>query len=515
MRIALAGFSALILVAGCGAGNGGDAHSHDGGAEHAHDDGDHGHGGPGSVVITDFTDSSEVFVEFPPFAVNARSPFALHLTDLPSGKPIATGTAVVRMVGPSGEERWEVEPSSTPGIFRPAPIPSTVGEHQLFVDIVRPDEETITHDLGAFTVFATTAEADASLAGEEEAGDGVSFLKEQQWQVDFSTAPIEMAQVRSSIPARVTVRGAPDGEAAIAAPVSGRIEAVGAFPHVGQKVDAGRTLFRIKPLGTEAAETAQVAAAGAEAEAERDAATSDLDRAQRLFEEGALSRRELEQAQARLAAAEGSLQAARAGLASLGGTVRAPIKGTISALNVRPGETASSGAIVARIINPERLMIEARVAERHAANLRNPSGLVIEPPSGDPILMQGDDVEVLGSGGAIDPQTRTIPVAFEVSGRSDLIVGMTVAGRVLAGEQREAPVIPVRSVVDDAGQNVVYVLVDGETFERRVVRLGASLGDRVEVVSGVEAGERVVSDGAYLVRLAEAGPANAGHGHAH
>jgi len=59
------------------------------------------------------------------------------------------------------------------------------------------------------------------------------------------------------------------------------------------------------------------------------------------------------------------------------------------------------------------------------------------------------------------------------------------------------------------------VMLGGESFERRVLRLGIRDGDYVQVKSGLEPGERIVTRGAYLVRLAAASPAEAGHGHAH
>jgi multidrug efflux pump subunit AcrA (membrane-fusion protein) len=62
---------------------------------------------------------------------------------------------------------------------------------------------------------------------------------------------------------------------------------------------------------------------------------------------------------------------------------------------------------------------------------------------------------------------------------------------------------------------VAYVMLGGESFERRVVRLGIRDGDYVQVIEGVEPGERVVTVNAYLVRLAGASPEAAGHGHAH
>ena len=75
--------------------------------------------------------------------------------------------------------------------------------------------------------------------------------------------------------------------------------------------------------------------------------------------------------------------------------------------------------------------------------------------------------------------------------------------------------VPIEAVTDEAGQNVVYVMLGGESFERRILRLGIRDGGYVQVKSGLEPGERIVTRGAYLVRLAAASPAEAGHGHAH
>jgi multidrug efflux pump subunit AcrA (membrane-fusion protein) len=87
--------------------------------------------------------------------------------------------------------------------------------------------------------------------------------------------------------------------------------------------------------------------------------------------------------------------------------------------------------------------------------------------------------------------------------------------RVFTGEARLGLTVPDSAVFDDAGQTVVYVMLGGESFQRRIVRLGIRDTDRVQVLSGVEPGERVVSRGAYLLRLASSAPLEVGHGHAH
>ncbi len=71
------------------------------------------------------------------------------------------------------------------------------------------------------------------------------------------------------------------------------------------------------------------------------------------------------------------------------------------------------------------------------------------------------------------------------------------------------------TIIDDGVRTVVYVQTGGETFQRRPVETGIRDGDRIEILSGLAAGERVVTVGAYDVKLAAAGGDEIGHGHAH
>ena len=65
------------------------------------------------------------------------------------------------------------------------------------------------------------------------------------------------------------------------------------------------------------------------------------------------------------------------------------------------------------------------------------------------------------------------------------------------------------------GRPVAFVLLDGETFQKRTLELGIRDGRFVEVRSGIQEGDRIVTKGAYLVKLASASPASFGEGHAH
>ena len=69
--------------------------------------------------------------------------------------------------------------------------------------------------------------------------------------------------------------------------------------------------------------------------------------------------------------------------------------------------------------------------------------------------------------------------------------------------------------MDDAGRPIVFVQREGETFERRAVTLGPRSGDLVQITEGVKPGDRVVTKGAYLVRLASLSTSVPAHGHVH
>jgi len=96
-----------------------------------------------------------------------------------------------------------------------------------------------------------------------------------------------------------------------------------------------------------------------------------------------------------------------------------------------------------------------------------------------------------------------------------LRIGMAAKAQVFAGAAREVVAVPASAVIDENGMATVFVMTGGESFERRQVRIGARDGDWVEVVDGLESGQRVVSRGAWLVKLASTKTGEIGHGHAH
>jgi membrane fusion protein, heavy metal efflux system len=121
----------------------------------------------------------------------------------------------------------------------------------------------------------------------------------------------------------------------------------------------------------------------------------------------------------------------------------------------------------------------------------------------------------LSTGRVIDPSSRTLTVTFALRNNLAMVaVGQAVRIRLFISGSTAAPAVPETAIVDDGGQPIVFVQAGGESFARRTVRTGAHEAGYVQV-EGLQAGDRVVARGAYLIRLAAMSSQVPAHGHVH
>jgi multidrug efflux pump subunit AcrA (membrane-fusion protein) len=135
-----------------------------------------------------------------------------------------------------------------------------------------------------------------------------------------------------------------------------------------------------------------------------------------------------------------------------------------------------------------------------------------------PIHITGEEptASVVSIGRTVHRDSRTVDLIYALQQPDPrLRVGATVRVAVPAGDATSAVAIPRGAVVQDEGRDVVYVQLGGESFDERSVRLGSYAGGWVAIQTGVEPGERVVTRGANLVRLAARGATEPSHGHVH
>jgi RND family efflux transporter MFP subunit len=480
---------------------------------------------PEALAVTRWTEKTELFAEYPPLAVGETSRFAIHLTRLDNFKPLTEGHVEVHLRGGMGQpEVFRVDAPSRPGIFGVDVKPAHAGKRELVIAL-SSNGTTDQHRVGEVDVHAN-AEAGraATAAGGEDAG-GISFLKEQQWSLDFGTAVISEQAVRESIrvPARLEAR--PGGAADVVAPIDGRLTGVLDVP-LGTSITRGQELARLLPPPSVPGDLPQLQRARAEGQTVLALATRDRERAERLTKAGAAPEKRLdearsaeEQAQTRLAAAEASLaqyNAARTGSttdAEGSFVIRAPVSGVIAHRNAATGANIAAGTILFRVVDAAQVHVVGQVPEADAARARAVSAAEIEVPGRQERVAAG---RLAGIGKVLDPQSRTLPITFALDNRAlGLPVGQSVFLHLLMETTAPRPVVPAAAIVDDAGRPIVFVQREGETFERRAVTLGLRTGDLVQITDGVTPGDRVVTRGAYLVRLASLSTSVPAHGHVH
>ena len=498
-------------------------------AGHAHDAKTQtkGPGDPGDTGLkrTHFSDKTELFVEFPRLVVGSESPFVAHLTRLADFKAIEKGRVTVTLFDTNGKvvEAFGIDGPSVPGIFRPVVKPAQAGNRRLVLQLDAGDLQAI-HDLGLVTVYLDreTATKAAAVEQTEEKG-GIAFSKEQQWQIDFALAQAEKRTLHDAVATTGTIRAEANSESLVSATIAGQLVTSGAFPRIGTKVQAGQVLAYLNPRLGGDTDFATLQASARKARVSLEHARRERERMEALFAQEAIAEKRVHAARTEEKLAQAELDASSSRVGQYGGQgggipIRAPIAGVIGDIKVKPGSPVTDGQALFHIINTNRLWLEARIPESELGRIIKPSGawFSIDGYEHSFEIADGKNGKVVAFGGVVDATTRTVPLILEFANPdAQLRIGMAARVHVRGARTVDVIAVPYSAVIDDAGQTTVFVQQGGESFERRIVRLGVREGDWVAVRSGVKVGERVVSRGAYLVKLAATAPATAGHGHAH
>lgn len=479
-----------------------------------------------AASVTRWTDKTELFAEYPPLVVGRTSRFAVHLTRLDTFKALGEGHVEVRLSGGSGpDESFVVEAPSRPGIFGVDVRPAHAGARELTILLRQPGLDD-RHAVGAVVVHPDEGAARSATGESGEVAEAISFLKEQQWSLDFATTVVVDAPVRETfrVPGEVVAR--PGGAADVTAPSDGRLVRVAELPP-GAPVSQGQELARLLPPPSAPAELSQLLQLQAETTSALQAATRDRERAERLVAAGAAAQKRLDdaraledQARARAAGVEARLALYRS--ARTAGTaptedgeyvLRSPVSGVVADRTATAGATVSQGAVLFRVVDASQVHVVGHVPEPQLARVRQFRAADIDVPGRAMRTSVGGLVNV---GRVLDPRTRTVPIVFTLDNRDlGLAIGQSVFLQLRGEETASRPVVPTEAVVDDAGRPIVFVQTGGESFERRAVTLGERSGQVVQVLEGVTAGDRVVTTGAYLIRLASLSSQVPAHGHVH
>jgi RND family efflux transporter MFP subunit len=249
-------------------------------------------------------------------------------------------------------------------------------------------------------------------------------------------------------------------------------------------------------------------------------AKSEYDRVNNLFNMKAAPQKRLDEAKFDFEAKQASYNSLidQIKFTDNGYAIVSPIDGYIENTTISLGSHINSGQELFTIINPTRLILKIYVpaSKFELANNSNDASFKIEGYEKELRIsdLKGRKISVSTS---LDNVSRTVPVYFEFNNPENKIkVGMYAEVFLKAGEPAEYISIPETAIVDEDGLHTTYVQLEGEAFQKRILKTGITDGGYIQILDGLKVGERIVTKGAYQVRLAALSPESAiGHGHAH
>jgi membrane fusion protein, heavy metal efflux system len=501
-----------LLFIGC-ADKTADNHGHEHGDDHGHEHGhEHGAGGLEPLVYTIYSENIELFVEFKPLVVGSRSNFAAHFTTLGERfLPLTKGKVTVSLIVGESGIRTTADSASSPGIFRLALVPKTAGSGKLVFDI----ETESFNDQIVIENVKVYADEHAALHNQtaETASDEISYLKEQAWKVEFANAPAIRTAFSDIIKTSGQILAAPGDEMVVTASAGGIINFTGSRSIIGSEVAQNTTLFTIS--GGNLAEN-NLDANYIEAKANLDRTKADFERAEALVSDQIISEAAFLQAKNAFDNAQNSFNTIAKNYSASGQSIRSPMSGFVKNILVNQGQFVEAGTPLAIISKNQKLTLQANVSQRYFSKLPTISSANFKPIGSEQLF----DTEKLNGktisfGRSVSSNSAFLPITFEIDNIGNLIPGTVAEVFLKSSPIPDALIIPVSALMEEQGNLYVYVQTGGESFQKREIRIGASDGENVQVLSGISEGERVVTKGAYQIKLSSASGELPAHGHEH
>ena len=199
-----------------------------------------------------------------------------------------------------------------------------------------------------------------------------------------------------------------------------------------------------------------------------------------------------------------------------GQAVTAPIGGYVKSLLVKEGDYVSVGQPVATLTQNQRLFLRADVSEKYYKDLSGIASAHFRTPYDDTTYALNElNGRLLSYGKASGTDGYYIPVTFEFDNRGGIVPGSFVEVFLLSQPMENVLTLPESALTEEQGSFFVYRQLDEECYEKQLVNVGASDGERVQILNGIKAGDRIVTEGAYQVKLASASNAIPAHTHEH
>ena len=337
--------------------------------------------------------------------------------------------------------------------------------------------------------------------------DEIILAPEKAKAAGVASMEIQPKSFRQVIKASGEVQAAQGNESTIVANVAGVVSFQRSVTE-GMQVGKGATIMTIsasKLQDGDPAERARIA---------YEAAMADFARARRLVKSQIVSQKEFNAIKEKYENAKVAYEAIGENQTKSGVAVSAPMGGYIKNLLVKEGDYVAVGQPLATVTQNNRLFLRADVSERYYKYLNGITSANFKTPYDNQVYeLEALNGKLLSYGKSAG--SFYVPVTFSFDNKGDIIPGSFVEIYLLSKDMENTIALPVEALTEEQGLYFIYIQKCAESYKKQEVKLGASNGKEVQILSGVNPGDKVVVKGAYHVKLASASNALPAHSHEH
>jgi RND family efflux transporter MFP subunit len=330
---------------------------------------------------------------------------------------------------------------------------------------------------------------------------------------ESNSVPVEVVEAKKgdiTEITRMTAQVEASEKVSIIPKMGGKVDRVAVS--VGDRVSKGQVLIQLEQKDLLAqlkqAEAGLAAAKAGEnsAIARLEDAQATLERMKKLYEEGAISKQQLEQAKlqyevsspeavyAQIEQAEAAVEAIKLQLENT--TITSPISGVVTSVNVSTGEMAGPSMPVAEVMNLDEVEVKIGVVEQYINNINIGDRVYVKisSVSSEPFI---GTIKTIAP--AADSITKTFPVTVVLDNKDHQIkVGMFAEVSIVTRTREDVIIVPMQAVVDQGGRQTVFVVENDQAVSRQV-EFGLNDGKNIEIISGIAEGESVIVKGQNIV----------------
>ncbi|MBW7847225.1 MAG: efflux RND transporter periplasmic adaptor subunit [Bacteroidales bacterium] len=325
----------------------------------------------------------------------------------------------------------------------------------------------------------------------------IIFTKAQSEAADLQVETVEPGIFSQVIKTSGQIIASPGDEATLAATANGIVSFGGRSLAPGQAIQRGET------LATVSAQRLPEGDPLVKARRAFETAEKEFRRAEDLVKDQIISVKDFDLARLAYENARTVYEAQASDAGSGGLRISSPISGFIKNLLVSQGDYVTVGQAVAVVAKNQRLQLRAEVPENQFRHLHNISSAHFKTAYDTQLHKLSDlNGRFVSSGKAAGDASAFIPVTFEFDNTGEFISGSFAEVFLLSTPRQDVLTVPVSALTEEQGLFFVYLQLEAEEFKKQEVRIGESDGTRVEVLSGIKSGDKVVTHGVVQVKLA-------------